>query len=57
VSAIVVGHTQVDRLTSLYGGRVFAIDVRLERLGRFQALLWQGGRFYRVDGDGTLEPL
>ncbi len=55
--AIVVGHTGVDRVMSLYEGRVFALDVPLEELGSFQGLLWDGDRFFRVTGDGSLEPL
>lgn len=56
VSAIVVGHTEVDRVESLYGGRVYAIDVPLNELGTFQGLLWEAGRFFRVEGDGSLTP-
>lgn len=55
--AIVVGHTEVDQVAALYDGRVWAIDVPADELGALQALLWQGGRFYRVTGDGTAEPL
>ena len=57
VSAIVVGHTEVDQVESLYGGRVYAIDVPLNELGTFQGLLWEAGRFFRVEGDGSLTPL
>jgi len=55
--AIVVGHTGVDQVTSLYEGKVLALDIPLETLGTFQGLLWEGGRFFRVAGDGSLEPL
>jgi len=41
----------------LYGGKVFGIDVPLDILGSFQGLLWKGDRFFRVTGDGTIEPL
>ena len=57
VSAIVVGHTEIDRVESLYGGRVYGIDVPLNELGTFQGLLWEGGRFFRVEGDGSLTAL
>jgi hypothetical protein len=57
VSAVVVGHTEVDQVESLYGGRVYAIDVPLNELGTFQGLLWEAGRFFRVEGDGSLTPL
>lgn len=55
--AVVVGHTGVDQVTSLYEGRVFALDIPLETLGAFQGLLWEGGRFYRVTGDGSREEI
>jgi len=55
--AVVVGHTGVMEITSLYGGKVFGIDVPLDILGSFQGLLWKGDRFFRVTGDGTIEPL
>lgn len=57
VSAIVVGHTEIDRVESLYGGRVYGIDVPLNELGTFQGLLWEAGHFFRVEGDGSLTPL
>jgi hypothetical protein len=44
-------------VTSLYEGRVFALDIPLETLGAFQGLLWEGNRFYRVTSDGSLEEL
>lgn len=55
--AIVVGHTEVDQVTSLYGGKVIALDIRLDELGAFQGLLWEGDQFFRVTGSGVLEPL
>ncbi|HSG82416.1 MAG TPA: metallophosphoesterase [Gemmatimonadota bacterium] len=57
VRAVVVGHSEIDEVSSLYDGRVFGIDVPLRELGGFQGLLWQDGRFYRVGVDGTPEPL
>jgi hypothetical protein len=51
-SAVVVGHTGVDSVAGFFDDRVFAIDVPLEDLGTFQALLIENGRFYRVAGDG-----
>ena len=56
-TAVVVGHTEIPEVTALYEGKVFAVDVPLLELGSLQGLLWQGGRFYRVTGAGTLEPL
>lgn len=54
---VVVGHTEGERVESRAGGRVMAIDVPLADLGSFQGLLWRGGVFYRVTGDGGLEEL
>lgn len=56
-SAVVVGHTDVGEIQALYGGKVYGIDMSLERVGWFQGLLWEGGAFYRVDGDGSRYPL
>jgi hypothetical protein len=55
VSAIVVGHTGVDRVIGLYGGKVFGIDIPLDKLGSFEGLLWKEDRIYRVTGTGQLE--
>ena len=55
--AVVVGHTGVEQVESLYDGRVFGIDIPLDELGSFQGLLWEGGEFYRVTGSGELEEL
>ncbi len=57
VSAIVVGHSEIDRVESLHGGRVYGIDVPLKKLGTFQGLLWEAGRFFRVEGDGSITSL
>jgi hypothetical protein len=51
-SAIVVGHSQVDSVQSLYDSRVIAIDVIVEDLGHLEALEWENGRFFRVTGNG-----
>ena len=56
--AVVVGHTEdtLAPIKSLFGGRVFGVDVKLEELGGFEGLLWKGGEFYRVGVDGTVAP-
>jgi hypothetical protein len=56
-TAVVVGHTEFGPVTQLHDGRVFAIDVPLEKLGSFQGLLWEKGRFSVVTGTGSVEPL
>jgi hypothetical protein len=55
--AVVVGHTEIGRVTRLHEGRVYGIDVALEQLGAFQGLLWEGGTFRVVTGTGAVEPL
>jgi len=54
---IVVGHSEVDSIESLYDGRVIAIDVPVDELGGLQALLWKDGIPYRVNPDGSRRPL
>jgi hypothetical protein len=53
-TALVVGHTEIGQVARLHDGRVYAIDVDLEALGAFQALLWQDGKFSVVSGDGSV---
>ncbi|MEW6411310.1 MAG: metallophosphoesterase [Candidatus Zixiibacteriota bacterium] len=52
VSAVVVGHTQVDSVMGLFENRVFAIDVPFEDIYSLEALLWEDGKFFRVSGSG-----
>jgi len=56
-TAVVVGHTEIEQVLSLYDGRVIGVDVPVEKLGGLQALLWEGGRFSRVTATGVIEPL
>jgi hypothetical protein len=56
-TAMVVGHSEVDQVARRYGGRLFTLDIRLEELGAFHGLLWEKGRFSRVTGTGSVEPL
>ncbi|MEW5924135.1 MAG: metallophosphoesterase [Candidatus Zixiibacteriota bacterium] len=55
--AIVVGHSEIDSVSALYENRIYGIDVSLEDLGHYEALLWQDGVFYRVEEDGELRPI
>lgn len=57
VEAIVTGHSETSQVESLYGGRIFGIDVPVEQLGFIQALLWQADRYYRVRRGGRLEQI
>jgi hypothetical protein len=57
VDRLVVGHTEQDSLITLYDGRVMALDVPVDELGGQQALLFQGGKFYRVNPDGGIREL
>lgn len=54
---VVVGHSEQDSLAIHHDGKVIAIDVDVESLGGQQALLWEGGRFYRVDRHGVRRPV
>ena len=62
VKAIFVGHTMVPTVTSLFGGRVVAVQVYPHRDGAtarpvMEGLLVKQGSFYRARIDGRLEPL
>lgn len=50
--AVAVGHTTVDQVEALHGGRVYAIDAGLKR-GLGEAWVWERGRAYRGLKDGT----
>jgi len=54
-TAVVVGHTDIGEIRSLYDGRGFGIDVDVATLGNLQGLLWEEGNFYKVRGDGSRE--
>jgi hypothetical protein len=54
---VVVGHTDIGEIQAQYGGMIFGIDMSLERMGFFQGLLWEDGEFFKVQGDGTREPM
>lgn len=56
VRAIVVGHTTLDRVTALHGGRVYAIDAGLKE-GRGEVWIWEGGKAFRGLKDGQRVPL
>ncbi len=55
--AVVVGHTGVDSVLSLYDSRVFAVDIPFEEIHSLEALLWNDSGYYRVTGSGELRPL
>lgn len=54
---IVVGHSEIDSVTSLWSRRIIGIDVPVDELGSLEALLWDDGRFFRVTGKGDLRPI
>jgi hypothetical protein len=56
-STIVVGHSEVDSVTSLWSRRIIGIDVPVDELGSLEALLWDDGRFFRVTGKGDRRPI
>ena len=51
VKHIVVGHTIVDSIQTLYKGKVVAIDVN-HHTANHQALVIENDSFYRMDADG-----
>ncbi len=56
-STIVVGHTEVDSVMSIWNKRIIGIDIPVDELGSLEALLWDDGRFFRVTGNGDLRPI
>jgi hypothetical protein len=56
VKHIVVGHTIVDSVTSLYNGKVIAIDVNHHTSG-YQGLYIEGDKYYRLHANGRKEPI
>lgn len=54
---IVVGHSEQDSIGSYHDGRVIAIDVDVETLGGFEALLHESNRWFRVTASGARVPL
>lgn len=62
VAAILVGHTRVPTVTSLYGGRVIAVQVYPHHDARtnapvMEALMIRKGQMFRVSVDGSSEML
>lgn len=55
--AVVVGHTEIGQVGTLYSGRVVGIDVPVQKLGSLQGLLWKRGKWFRVTGSGRLESI
>jgi len=56
-TAVVVGHTDIGEIQSLYGGKVFGIDVDVATLGGLQGLLWEGGEFFKIRENGRRESM
>ena len=56
-TAVVVGHSERDRVEALYEGRLYGVDVPVEDLGGFEGLLWENDTFSRVADDGTVAPV
>ncbi|MFN8011602.1 MAG: metallophosphoesterase [Holophagaceae bacterium] len=57
VKAVVIGHTTLDRLTALHGGKVYAIDAGLKEGRPGEAWIWEQGKVWRGTADGRREPL
>jgi hypothetical protein len=52
VKRIVVGHTTVDAVTALHGGKVIAIDAGMQ-LGKREGAYFENGKTYRALADGS----
>lgn len=57
VQRLVVGHTTMPQIRSLYGGRVIGIDSDLKGGKNGELLLWEGGQLLRGLLDGSRHPL
>lgn len=57
VKAVVVGHTTLDRLEALHGGKVYAIDAGFKEGRPGEAWIWEQGKVWRGTADGKREPL
>ncbi|MCK6683860.1 MAG: metallophosphoesterase [Thermoanaerobaculia bacterium] len=57
VRRVVVGHTTMDAVTSLHGGKVLAVDAGLKDGKPGQVLRLEKGKPFRGLADGRLEPL
>jgi len=56
VKQMVAGHDIIEHVAPLYHGKVIGVDVD-EHEGTHEGLLFEGSRYYRIDGDGTRVPL
>lgn len=55
--AMVIGHTTLDRLTALHGGKVYAIDAGFKEGRPGEAWIWEKGKVWRGTADGRKELL
>lgn len=54
--AMVIGHTEVLSIETLYNGKVIPINVPFHRVGIVkQGLLYQNDKIYRCNSDGTVQ--
>ncbi|NCA85412.1 MAG: hypothetical protein EOM83_07535 [Clostridia bacterium] len=55
INKIIIAHTEVKQLTSMYDGKVIAIDVPIRTSEMIpEALLIEQGKFYRLGTDGKI---
>lgn len=57
VRAVVVGHTTLERVSSLHGGKVFGIDGGMKGQATGEAWICSNGKLFRGGPDGRLEAL
>ncbi|MEE9466192.1 MAG: metallophosphoesterase [Candidatus Neomarinimicrobiota bacterium] len=56
-STVVVGHTIGETITSLYNGRIFAIDTGMHTGSPGEGLFWENDKFYKCDINGNQIPM
>ncbi|MEE9371646.1 MAG: metallophosphoesterase [Saprospiraceae bacterium] len=57
VEHIIIGHSVVDKVKSLYNKAIYAIDVRRKKNDEYEALLIENGQFFRITSKGVKQPI
>ena len=57
VKALVIGHTTLEAIAPLHGGRVYAIDAGFKEGRPGEAWIWEKGKAWRGTVEGRREPL
>ncbi|KAA3634398.1 MAG: metallophosphoesterase [Calditrichaeota bacterium] len=57
VEHIIVGHTVVDSVSSLYDGKIFAVNQDYTEHDEIEGMFWEDGVFYACDISGKMRKL